>query len=1157
MADEIRRADLGLSFQFEGLQQARDLNQLMDKIVGNFKTIGREANQADNSMSKMASNSSSKANGLTNDLNRVSNATNDINRKVRDVQRSVMDIKSNTIDGLNNSFKNATNSADNTGRAVQSVKRIADQVSSSSIKSLGESTSETGKRANESTRKFRDLVDRVKSISGEVGKGYLQKLGQSTKQAGEEAKDASGKFKHLKDTALGVFAGNALFNGWQGLASGIKDAVTQGLQFNEAAEDMKKRWSQAGLSASSSDAMVKQISDIRQHADISAAAINNMQKQYLVLTGSASQARALTSTITSFGTASGMNEEQQGRVARLISSNKNVNARMFNRTLGQSPAFANEIIKQTGMSKQAFYSLLQSGKLTGQQLRDAMIKASKDSNVAWSDYAKTAQGKMALVNVTIANTKKAFESNLTQSMFDQINKAAGNSKGLDKLQKNVEKTAKDVGKAIGSILGGVVGFIAKNIKPIEGVAKAVWSIVSAIASGAWKTFTGIFGMFTSKTGKASNGMKTIDKVLTGLSKHQGMLQNIGKLMVAAFAAKKIYQFGSAIGKGINIIRGFATAMKLASAQGTILNAVMDANPFGLIALAIAGLVVGVVELYKHFKPFRKLVNGTFKAISKAVGSWWKQVKKNFKAVQNVIGTFAKFFKKYFGNVIQQGVKNAKQAFKVIGDVIRVFKDIFTFNFKDLGKVIPKLMSDLWKLVKGIFKEGAEFVEDIGSNMWKAIWNTFKGWGKAIGNFFKDLWDGIGNTIKSGINDVIGIINAGIKGVNWVLSKVGGSGHTIGTIKPLATGTMGGRLNQHTMAMLNDGHDSPETGNKEMAILPNGKAFIPKKRNWVGMLPKGTAVLNATETKMFMRMQGIEKFAKGSGFFGKVWSGVKGIAGDMWNGAKKVANAIAHPIKFIEHFFHGVGNVSDFVTDFTGGLANKAKDAVVDFFKHNSDNGANNPSGSGVQRWKKIIQQAGAFMHESLSGSDINLILSRIQRESGGNPTIKQQISDVNSAAGHPAQGLLQYVPSTFASWAVSGHTNLLNGYDQLLAMFNDSNWRRDIANNGGWGPTGHRARKTGGPVSSGQWYKVNEEGQELFKPSIDGQVVNHNDSKRIINGANKPINIKTTMNVTINGNADSKNIEKKMHDSYEEHTRMIAEKLSQSFGANEGGYYPI
>lgn len=1173
MADEIRRADLGLSFQFEGLQQARDLNQLMDKIVGNFKTIGREANQADNSMSKMASDSSSKANGLTNDLNRVSNATNDINRKVRDVQRSVMDIKSNTIDGLNNSFKNATNSADNTGRAVQSVKRIADQVSSSSIKSLGESTSETGKRANESTRKFRDLVDRVKSISGEVGKGYLQKLGQSTKQAGEEAKDASGKFKHLKDTALGVFAGNALFNGWQGLASGIKDAVTQGLQFNEAAEDMKKRWSQAGLSASSSDAMVKQISDIRQHADISAAAINNMQKQYLVLTGSASQARALTSTITSFGTASGMNEEQQGRVARLISSNKNVNARMFNRTLGQSPAFANEIIKQTGMSKQAFYSLLQSGKLTGQQLRDAMIKASKDSNVAWSDYAKTAQGKMALVNVTIANTKKAFESNLTQSMFDQINKAAGNSKGLDKLQKNVEKTAKDVGKAIGSILGGAIGFIAKNIGPIEKMGVALWNIVKALANGAWTAVTAPLKLLSGNAKKGSKNLNRVASALTAIGKHQKMLKTIGGLMVGIFALSKIAQGIIFINKFVQALKALkVTTMavktaqviwtgvtKVAAAAQWALNAAMDANPIGALAIAITGLVVIVVEAYKHFKPFRKLVNGTFKAISKAVGSWWKQVKKNFKAVQNVIGTFAKYIKKYFGNVIKDEMKVAKNVFKVIGDVIRIFKDIFTLNFKDLGKVIPKLGKDLWNTVKGIWKTGSDFIIDIGSNMWKAIWNTFKSWGKSIGNFFSDLWKGIKEKVADGINDVTGIINDGIKGLNWILSKVGGSGHTIGYIPKVhfANGTMGGRLTRHTMAMLNDGNDSPETGNKEMAILPNGKAFIPQKRNWVGMLPKGTAVLNATETKMFMQMRGIEKFAKGSGFFGKVWSGVKDVAGDVWSGAKKVANAIAHPIKFIEHFFGKLPKMPEFLTDFGGGVANKAKDALISWFKKFGDNGANNPSGSGVQRWKKIIQQAGAFMHESLSGSDINLILSRIQRESGGNPTIKQQISDVNSAAGHPAQGLLQYVPSTFASWAVSGHTNLLNGYDQLLAMFNDSNWRRDIANNGGWGPTGHRARKTGGPVSSGQWYKVNEEGQELFKPSIDGQVVNHNDSKRIINGANKPINIKTTMNVTINGNADSKNIEKKMHDSYEEHTRMIAEKLSQSFGANEGGYYPI
>lgn len=1131
MAEEFRHAGIGIDLNIQGLSELARANAEVDKIINRFKLVGENVEKADNSIDKMANNSSKKLDGLSKDFTQVSKSNEDVINKVKDIQQSITNLRSENIQRLNQSFKNTSTSADNTMKAIGNVKRIANEVSAE----------------------------------------HMEKLGRTTKSTGREAEETSHSFKHFRDTALGTFAGNAIQNGIQSITSNLQDAVKEGLQFNIAADDMKKKWSQAGLSASASQSMVDQIAQIRQHADISAQSIANMQRQYLVLTGSASQARAITNTITSFGTASGLDEQKQNSIARLVSSNKTVNARMFNRTLGQAPQFANEIIKQTGMSKQAFYSLLQSGKLTGQQLRDAMIKASSDSNKAWSDYAQTASGKMALVQATVANSKKAFETNLTGSMFDQINKVASSSGGLNKLQGKVEQVAKDVGKAIGRILGGAIGFLAKNIGTIERMGSAVWNIVKALANGAWQTVTAPLKLIAGDSKKGSKGLKRVADALTAIGKHQTMLKTVGGLLVGLFATVKMAQGIMFLNNTVKAYKELKTAILESSAAEKIaagvnkvlaaaqwaLNAAMDANPIGIIIVGIGALIAGLYELYKHFKPFRNLVNGTFKAISKAIGAWWKQCQKNFKAVQNVIGTFAKFFKKYFGDVIKQGVKNAKQAFKVIGDVIRVFKDVFTFNFKDLGKVIPKLMGDLWKLVKGIFKEGAEFVEDIGSNMWKSLWNTFKGWGKAIGNFFKDLWDGIGNTIKSGINDVIGIINAGIKGVNWVLSKVGGSGHTIGTIKPLATGTMGGRLNQHTMAMLNDGHDSPETGNKEMAILPNGKAFIPQKRNWVGMLPKGTAVLNATETKMFMQMRGIEKFAKGSGFFGKVWSGVKGIAGDMWSGAKKVANAIAHPIKFIEHFFHGVGNVSEFVTDFTGGLANKAKDAVVDFFKHNSDNGANNPSGSGVQRWKKIIQQAGAFMHESLSGSDINLILSRIQRESGGNPTIKQQISDVNSAAGHPAQGLLQYVPSTFASWAVSGHTNLLNGYDQLLAMFNDSNWRRDIANNGGWGPTGHRARKTGGPVSSGQWYKVNEEGQELFKPSIDGQVVNHNDSKRIINGANKPINIKTTMNVTINGNTDSKNIEKKIHDSYEEHTRMIAEKLSQSFGANEGGYYPI
>ncbi len=1130
MAEEFRHAGIGIDLNIKGLQDLMRMNAEVDKVINRFKLVGENADKADASIDRMANNSSRKLDNLSSDFKQVSNSNAELINKVKDVQQSITNLRAENIQRLNQSFKNTSTSADNTMKAIGNVKRIANEVSSE----------------------------------------HMTKLGKSTKSTGHEAEETEHKFKRFRDTALGVFAGSALQNGISNVTSGLKDALKQGLEFNAAADDMQKKWTQAGLSSSQSNAMTKQISDIRQHADISAQSIANMQRQYLTLTGSAEQARDITSTITSFGTASGLDEQKQNSIARLVSSNKTVNARMFQRTLGQSPQFANEIIKQTGMSKEAFNNLLQSGKLTGQQLRDAMIKASKDSNVAWSDYAQTATGKMALVKATIANSKKAFDTNLTGSMFAQINKAAGSAGGLNKLQAKVEQVSKDVGKAIGNILGSAVAFLAKNIGPLEKMASAVWTIVKALAQGVWKTVTAPLALIAGNAKEGSKSLNNVANALTAIGRHQTMLKVMGGLVVGLFATVKMAQGIMFLNDTVKAYKELKTAIvestiaekasnavkKIATGIQWALNLAMDANPIGAIILAVVALGAAIYELYEHFKPFRNAVNNNFKLAGKLVSAWWNQCKKNFAAVQRVIGAFAKFFKKYFGNVIKQGVKNAKQAFKVIGDVIRVFKDIFTLNFKDLGKVIPKLAGDLWKFVKGIFKEGADFVEDIGTNMWKAIWKTFSGWGRAIGNFFKDLWTGIGNSVKAGINGVIDIINAGIKGVDWVLSKVGGSGHTISPIKRLATGTTGGRLDRNTMAMLNDGHDSPQTGNKEMAILPNGKAFIPQKRNWTGILPKGTMVLNATQTRELMEMKGIQRFGLGT-IAGNLWNGAKSVAGNLWSGAKKVASAVAHPIKFIESFFHGVGNVSDFITGFTGGLANKAKDAVVSFFKKNSDSGANNPGGSGVQRWRKIIEQAGAFMHESLSNRDINLVLSRIARESGGNPTITQQVSDVNSAAGHPAQGLLQYVPSTFASWAVKGHTNLLNGFDQLLAMFNDSNWRSDIANNGGWGPTGHRARKTGGPVSRGQWYRVNEEGQELFKPSIDGQVVNHNDSKRIINGANKPINIKTTMNVTINGNANSKDIEKKLHDSYEEHTRMIAEKLSQSFGANEGGYYPI
>ena len=153
-----------------------------------------------------------------------------------------------------------------------------------------------------------------------------------------------------------------------------------------------------------------------------------------------------------------------------------------------------------------------------------------------------------------------------------------------------------------------------------------------------------------------------------------------------------------------------------------------------------------------------------------------------------------------------------------------------------------------------------------------------------------------------------------------------------------------------------------------------------------------------------------------------------------------------------------------------------------------DAGLPNISGN-ARSWISYIKRAAHQMHTNVTQSDINKIVSMIQGESGGNAHIHQQIDDINSRAGHPAQGLLQFIPTTFAAFAAPGHTKILNGYDQLLALFNDSNWKNDIHYGGGWGPTGHRRYANGGKILFPQFATIGEDGPEYVinpaKPSAD------------------------------------------------------------------------
>lgn len=221
----------------------------------------------------------------------------------------------------------------------------------------------------------------------------------------------------------------------------------------------------------------------------------------------------------------------------------------------------------------------------------------------------------------------------------------------------------------------------------------------------------------------------------------------------------------------------------------------------------------------------------------------------------------------------------------------------------------------------------------------------------------------------------------------------------------------------------------------------------------------------------------------------------------------------------------------------------------------------NPAGDGVARWRKYITKAANQMHTSVNGTEISKILSMISAESSGNPTITQKIQDVNSANGDPAQGLLQFIPPTFSAYAVKGHHNIKNGYDQLLALFNDSNWKRDIHFGGGWGPSGGRRFAKGGNPRVGDTVMVGENGPELAKFTSPVHVYSNEQSKKLnftdlLNKkpARQASNSKPVINININGNISSVTEANRVSDIIARKIEQLLDGIADNWGTELDAY---
>ncbi|MCB4211200.1 C40 family peptidase [Lactiplantibacillus plantarum] len=308
---------------------------------------------------------------------------------------------------------------------------------------------------------------------------------------------------------------------------------------------------------------------------------------------------------------------------------------------------------------------------------------------------------------------------------------------------------------------------------------------------------------------------------------------------------------------------------------------------------------------KHTREFFSSVgkkwNGWKSSFKKSWSKHWNSTKSGLHNAWN--GSY-KHTKNFFGSMGSKWVgwkKSWSHSWNNHWNKMR--SNLHSYWNKDLShtRVFGKSMGSWLSTFKGKFKGG-----------WSSL-------GTGVRNIFKGLWKDLKKFARDGMNDVIDLINGGINAVDSVIHTFGGKKKTIGDLSHVhfaeGTGMFSGSRNpitKPTMAMLNDGHDSPETGNKETLIHANGLAELIQGTNVMRLLEPGAEVLNASETKML----GLTHFYNGTGvggFFGDILSGVtSGISGvTSWVGKKvnglekffKTAeNIIAHPVKSLENLF---------------------------------------------------------------------------------------------------------------------------------------------------------------------------------------------------------------------------------------------------------------
>lgn len=417
-----------------------------------------------------------------------------------------------------------------------------------------------------------------------------------------------------------------------------------------------------------------------------------------------------------------------------------------------------------------------------------------------------------------------------------------------------------------------------------------------------------------------------------------------------------------------------------------LDLVLEANPIGLVVIAVGALVIAIVELVKHW-------SSVWRTIRTVARDAWD-------FIWNGFGKFLLPLLGPVGLIALGAIELAKHWSTIWGGIKQVAKDFYQWLWNDFGQ---KVFDFLTKSVPHFFSVA---VRDI-----------------------RGAWNDVVSAVEGPINTVIGIINKLINAFDWVSSKLGGP--HIPDI-PLIGGGGGGGGDNANQSLGATGHRMaaggriPGFGGGDVypALLEPGEAVVDKERT-----RKFAGVLGAMGVPGF-QLGGL--FSGIGNFFGKAFDFGKllfnlasgGIGGIVRELAHLIPSGVGGAVGDLAGLLHGTVNTLEHAA------ARRLLSLLGGIFGGVGRPAGHGPYGAGVQQWAPIVLRVLRMLGQP--AADLGTVLSQMQTESGGRVNAIN-LWDSNAAAGDPSRGLMQVIMSTFLAYA--GPFRGLGIYNPLANIF--------------------------------------------------------------------------------------------------------------------------